>query len=69
MGVSPKTGPPKFKLFTLLSKVHEIFKVSKQKRKKKLTKFGGTKMGGHPSTTPKNSNFLTTYARHMKFSE
>ena len=29
----PKRGPPKFKLFNLLSRTHEIFKVSKRKDK------------------------------------
>ena len=33
IGVSPQMGSPKFKLFTLLSYVHEIFKVSKHKGK------------------------------------
>ena len=29
MGFSPQTDPPKFKVFNLLSKTHEILKVSK----------------------------------------
>ena len=39
MGVLPKQGSPKVKLFNLLSWTHEIFKVSKNKTKTKLTKF------------------------------
>ena len=34
MGVSPKQGPPKFKLFSVLSWTHEIFKVTKYKKDK-----------------------------------
>ena len=46
MGVLPKQDPPKFELFNVLSRTHEIFKVTKHKGKKtNLTKFGGTKIG------------------------
>ena len=46
MGVSPQTGPPKFKIFNLLSYTHEIFKVSKHKGKIKIWKFWDAKIGG-----------------------
>ena len=53
MGVLRKQGPPKFKLFNLLSWTHEIFKVNKKhKRKIKFDKIWGTKMEGALQTRP-----------------
>ena len=49
--------------------MHEIFKVSKYKGKIKFDKYRGYQNGDLLQTGPKNSNFLTTHARHMKFSE
>ena len=49
MGVYPQTGPPKFKLFTLLSYIHEIFKISKYKGKTKLDKIWAYQNGGYTS--------------------
>ena len=66
MGVSPKTGPQKFKLFNLSSKYHKIFKVSKHKGK---VKFVGAQIEGPPKRGRQNCNFLTTHVRHMKLSE
>ena len=48
MGVSPKRGPPKFKVFNLLSWTHEIFKVTKYKRKIKFDQILGYQNGRTP---------------------
>ena len=69
MEVPPKRGPPKFKLFNLSSWTHEIFKVNKYKGKIKFDKIWGHRNGGVPLKRGRqNSNFLTTHARHIKFS-
>ena len=47
-------GPPKVKLFYLLSETHEIPKVNKYERMKKFEKNWGPKMGGSPETGPPN---------------
>ena len=70
MGVSPKQGPPKFKLFKLLSWTHEIFKVSKYARKVKFDQIFGYQTGrSPPNEAAEIQNFLTIHVRHMKFSE
>ena len=46
MGISPKMGFPKFKLFNLLSYTHEIFKVSQYEGKAKLV---GSQMRAPPN--------------------
>ena len=64
-----QTGPPKFKLFHLLSRTHEIFKVSKYKGRIKFDKIWGYQNGVLLKQGSRNSNFLTTHVRHMKISE
>ena len=66
-GVSPKRGPLKFQLFNYISWTHEIFKVTKYKKKNNLTKFGGSKIGGTPNEATKIQNFLTMHVRQMRF--
>ena len=64
-----KTGPSKIKVLNLLSWKHEVLKESKYKKKEKIRpKLGGIKMGVFPETARRNSSFLNTDARHMKFS-
>ena len=46
IGGSPLTDPTKFKLFTLLSSIHEIFRVNKYKGKIKFDKIWGCRNGG-----------------------
>ena len=53
-GFSPKTGPPKLKLFNLLSWTHEIFNVSQKEGK---TKFGGCKLRAPPNGPAKIQTF------------
>ena len=48
MGASPKRGPPKFKLFNLISWTHEIFKVTKYKREITFDQIWGSKIGVPP---------------------
>ena len=43
-----QTGPPKFKLFNRISKIHEIFVVSKCERKIKFETIWGYQNGGPP---------------------
>ena len=50
MGVSPSTGPKKFKLFNHLCPTHEIFRLGKYYKKIKLDKIWGIKTGGYPQT-------------------
>ena len=71
MGVLPKQGYPKFKLFNLLSWTHKIFKVNKYyKRKIKFDQILGYQNGRcSPNQAAKIQNFLTTHVRHMTFSE
>ena len=69
MGGFPQTVPPKFKFFILLRQMHENFEVSNYKEKIKFDKIWGYQNGGPSQTWLKNSNFLTTNARHMEFSE
>ena len=69
MGHPPKRGLLKFKVFNLLSWKHEMFKVSKYKRNLNLSKVWGYQNWGFPLKQGcRNSNFLTTDARDMKFS-
>ena len=70
MGVSPQRGPPKFKVFNLLSWTQEIFMVTKYKRKIKFDQILGYQNGRSPQMRPsKIQNFLTIYVRYMKFLE
>ena len=48
MGGFPQTGSPKFKLFTLLRQIHEIFRISKNKEKIKFVKVWGYQNEGIP---------------------
>ena len=69
-GFPPQMNPPKFKLFTFYARCMKIFRVNKYKEKIKFDKIWGYQNGGSPSNgAKKTSNFLTTYARHIKFSE
>ena len=65
MGSLPPNGPSKIQTFYPL-KLHEIFKVSKYKRKIKIDKIWGYQNGGCPQTGSKK---FKLHARHMKFSE
>ena len=49
MGILPKLGPPKFELLNLLSWTHEIFKISKHKRKIMFSKIWGYQTGCYSS--------------------
>ena len=57
-GFPPKRCPPKFKLFNLLSWTHEIFKVTKYKRKIKFDQILGYQNWRSPQTKqPKFKSF------------
>ena len=70
MGVFPKHDPPKFKLFNLLSWTRDIFKISIYKEKIKFDQILEFQNGrSPPNEAAKIQNFLTTYAKQMKFWE
>ena len=52
MGILPKRGLPKFKLFDLLSWTNEIFKVGKHKGNTMFDNIWDTKMRGASQTRP-----------------
>ena len=58
MGVSPQTGPPKFKIFNLLSYANEIFKLSKHKEKIKFDRIWGYQNGDPPNEPAKIQNIF-----------
>ena len=60
-------GPPKFKLLNFLNKAQKFLKLTKDKGKIKFEKTWRYQ-NGVPKCGSQNSNFLTTLARHMKFS-
>ena len=69
MGVSLPNGPSKFKLFNLLSKTHEIFRVRKYKAKIKFDKNLRVSKYGVPPYGVAKIETSTIYSRQMKFSE
>ena len=66
MGGFSKRDPPKFKLLEILSRTHEIFKLSKYKAKIKFDKIWGYQIGVLPKYGHQKSNFLTNHARHYE---
>ena len=59
IGSLPKRGPPKFKIFNLLSWKHGVFKVSKFKRKIKFDQsLGIPNRGFFPKTDPPKFKFF-----------
>ena len=63
-------GPLKFKIFNHSHYTLEIFKIGKYEKKIKCDKIWGYLNEGIPLKQGReNLNFLTAYAKHIKFSE
>ena len=67
IGVSPQAVPPKFKFFNHSRQTDKIFGIDKYKLKIKYDQISEYQNEG-VSRGHQNSKFLTTHARHMKFS-